>query len=49
MTDPEEMITITKKEYDELVEADLQLNHLQNSGVDNWDGYSYYTCNEEEE
>lgn len=36
---PEEMITITQKEYNELSNRDLKLTCLENSGVDNWDWY----------
>lgn len=35
----EETITITKKEYDSLVEDSEFLNALQEAGVDNWEGY----------
>lgn len=35
----EEMITITKKEYDSLVEDSNFLLALQSAGVDNWCGY----------
>lgn len=35
----EEMVTITKKEYDELSEDSLFLSFLEAAGVDNWDGY----------
>lgn len=37
----EETITITKKEYDQLVEDQRFLYALQGAGVDNWEGYSY--------
>lgn len=47
--DKEETITITKKEYDELIEARNQLEHLENLGVDNWSEYSHYSCYEDEE
>ena len=44
MTDnnsPEDVVTISKKEYDSLVEdADL-LRCLRNAGVDNWEGWGY--------
>ena len=33
-------VTITKKEYDRLVEESDMLNDLRDAGVDNWDGYS---------
>lgn len=35
----EEMVTITKKEYDNLQEAAEMLSCLEACGVDNWDGY----------
>ncbi len=35
----EETITISKKEYDELVNAFYKLNALENAGVDNWEWY----------
>jgi hypothetical protein len=35
------MITISKKEYDELCEDSLILNYLRNGGVDNWEGYDF--------
>ena len=34
-----EMITITKKEYDDLLHASDVLNALRDAGVDNWDYY----------
>ena len=34
----EEMITITKEEYNNLVEAAEWLECLEAAGVDNWDG-----------
>lgn len=34
----EEMITITKKEYDRLKEDSEWLDCLEQAGVDNWDG-----------
>ncbi len=40
MTPTEETVTITKKEYDSLVEDSDFLNALQGAGVDNWEGYS---------
>ena len=36
----DEMVTITKKEYDSLVEDSRFLDHLRGAGVDNWEGYS---------
>ena len=38
-TDKTEMVTITKAEYDRLLEQELWLNCLEQAGVDNWDGY----------
>jgi len=35
----EESITITKKEYDQLLADSALLTALENFGVDNWDGY----------
>ncbi len=44
MTDdnlPEDMVTISKKEYEGLLDdADL-LRCLQDAGVDNWEGYDH--------
>lgn len=37
----EEMITVTKEHYDELYEAYLWAEALDQSGVDNWEGYDY--------
>jgi hypothetical protein len=35
----EELITITKQEYDELCRDQNFLTALQSAGVDNWEGY----------
>lgn len=35
----EETVTITKKEYDELVADQRKLDALEAAGVDNWCGY----------
>lgn len=35
----EEMVTISKKEYDRLVEDSEFLSFLDGHGVDNWEGY----------
>lgn len=35
----EEMVTITKEEYDQLVDRDFKLSCLENGGVDNWEWY----------
>lgn len=37
----EETITISRKEYDSLLEDSAWLNCLQNAGVDNWCGWDY--------
>lgn len=49
MTD-DEMITITKKEYDALKEDEALLDALRAAGVDNWDGwdFAHEMLNEEE-
>lgn len=36
-----ETVTITKKRYDELCEMALKLEALEQTGVDNWNGYDY--------
>ena len=36
-----ETVTISKKEYDELVEDQKMLRALEGAGVDNWEGYDY--------
>lgn len=35
----EKMVSITKDEYDQLIESQKLLIALQNAGVDNWEGY----------
>jgi hypothetical protein len=35
----QETITITKEEYFNLRKADLEIDLLENNGVDNWEGY----------
>lgn len=37
----DEMVTITKAEYEELQKDVFFLNCLRNAGVDNWDGYDF--------
>jgi hypothetical protein len=39
MNADEEHITITKTEYESLIRASRFLEHLEASGVDNWDWY----------
>lgn len=36
-----ETVTISLKEYEELLDCQLQLLCLEGAGVDNWSGYSY--------
>lgn len=43
------MVQITEKRYASLIEAENQLDHLQALGVDNWEGYSYYKDEDEED
>lgn len=38
---PEETVTISKEEYDELLESQRFLYCLEAQGVDNWDGYEF--------
>lgn len=45
----EEMITITKKEWDYLIKRDAFLERLEMAGVDNWEGYSCGFDDEDEE
>jgi hypothetical protein len=35
----EKIITISLKEYEDLKEAQMELDALQQAGVDNWEGY----------
>lgn len=37
----EEMVTITKTEYEKLIENSKWLSCLEAAGVDNWDGYDF--------
>lgn len=37
----EETVTISKKEYDELVDAAMWADALDAAGVDCWDGYDF--------
>jgi len=37
----EETITISKKEYEELLKDSQFLDCLRGAGVDNWEGYEY--------
>jgi hypothetical protein len=36
-----ETITITRAEYDDLVEKAEWLEYLEQAGVDNWEGYEF--------
>ena len=35
----QDMITITRKRYEALLDDEFKLNCLENGGVDNWDWY----------
>jgi hypothetical protein len=37
----EEMVTISKKEYEDLLEESSKLSCLEAAGVDNWSGYDF--------
>ena len=37
----EETITISKEEYESLLENSKKLEALEGAGVDNWQGYDY--------
>jgi hypothetical protein len=39
MAADKETVTITKERFDELVEAEDELNRLYAAGVDNWEGF----------
>lgn len=41
MSNTEELVTLSKSEYDSLVEDSDWLRCLEAAGVDNWDGYDY--------
>lgn len=52
----EQMVTISKEEYDKLVDRDFKLSCLEAGGVDNWEWYSdsledhgYFDTDEEDE
>jgi len=45
----EEMVTITKKEYESLLDSASKLTALENNGVDNWVGYGDAMTEYEEE
>jgi hypothetical protein len=44
-----ETVTISKTEYDRLIEDQLILQALYAGGVDNWDGYNDAVGGEEED
>lgn len=46
---PEQTVEITRAEYERLLYAERQLNHLESEGVDNWEGYSRVSRYEEDE
>ena len=35
----DEVVTISKQEYDQLVKDSIWLSCLESAGVDNWDGF----------
>lgn len=37
----EETVTITREEYEQLLEDQRFLDALRGAGVDNWDGYDF--------
>lgn len=37
----EDTVTISRKEYEDLLEDQFFLNCLESAGVDNWEGYEY--------
>ena len=40
MSEPtQEMVTITRQEYDRLTQESIFLSYLEAAGIDNWDGY----------
>ena len=45
----EEMVTITKGEYEWLLKDRKKLLMLERGGVDNWEGYSYAMTGDEED
>lgn len=47
--DTEEMVTITKKEYQRLLKRSMELRLLEYNGVDNWSGYSEEGLPDDEE
>lgn len=49
----QEMVTISKKEYESLLDDSFKLSCFEGAGVDNWCGYDYamqeYRNNSEED
>lgn len=41
MSNEQEMVTITKKDSDRLLEDSCFLSALRGAGVDSWEGYDY--------
>jgi len=39
--EPIDIVVITKEEYKRLKNIERQYNHLINTGVDNWENYTY--------
>lgn len=44
-----EMITVSRKEYDQLIEDSIFLEHLHANGVNNWEGYTRPDDDEDED
>lgn len=45
----QQTVEITRAEYERLLYAQRQLDHLESEGVDNWCGYSRVSRYEEDE
>ncbi len=43
------MITITAKEYNRLLKAEMFLSRLEAAGVDNWEGYCEACCSDDDD
>lgn len=41
MSDPADTVTISREEYESLLEDARFLGALEGAGVDNWDGYDF--------
>lgn len=49
LTENGRFVTVQLKRYKQLVEDSLQLEHLNALGVDNWEGYSWYEGDEDDD